>query len=304
MVHTFGILSWLCLCFGSITTAMALAPNSTPRTILVSGAGGQTGQSLFRKLLALPEDFRPIGLVRTEESKAALVESGVPEDSVAVVDVTNLQSVQQLVQQQNPPISAFCICTSAKPAPSGAVDEATGRPIFAFPNGSPEEVDWIGQKNQIDACPKDTHIIVCSTMGGTDKNHPLNALGRITNPDGTMSGGNIVKWKRKAEMYLMKNCANKYTIVHPGGLLNEEGGQRELVLGVDDLMDGTESRTVPRGDVAEVMLQALRHSELYAGRSFDLRAKPVGDGTPTKDFKALIESLQGKNCDYSLGETM
>jgi uncharacterized protein YbjT (DUF2867 family) len=107
-------------------------------------------------------------------------------------------------------------------------------------------------------------------------------------------------------MYLMDQADKKYTIVHPGGLLNEPGGERELVVGVDDdtSYGNTDSRTVPREDVAAVMLDAVQHPDVYAGRSFDLRAKPVGEGTPTTDFVALLDSLQGKNCDYSLGAAM
>ena len=109
----------------------------------------------------------------------------------------------------------------------------------------------------------------------------------------------VLLWKRKAEVYLIESGL-PYTVVHPGGLINEPGGKRELVLGVDDSQEGTESRSVPREDVAEVLLQALLHPE-YRGRSFDLRAKPEGDGEPTADFGALIGSLDGRNCDYSLG---
>jgi uncharacterized protein YbjT (DUF2867 family) len=280
-----------------VGSTMALA---SPRKVVVTGAGGQTGQSLFRKLLALKEEFEPLGLVRSEESKAALVESGVPASRIAVVDVTDAASVKAVAKD----CAAFCICTSAKPSPTGEVMPETGRPIFGFPNGSPELVDWMGQKNQIDACPAGAHVVVCSTMGGTDVNHPLNNLGRTVNEDGSISGGNIVKWKRKSEVYLMSKSDLKYTIIHPGGLLNEPGGERELIVGVDDTTTLTDAQTVPRQDVAEVMLQALRYPESYAGRSFDLRAKPVGDGSTTTNFETLIESLEGKNCDYSLGETM
>jgi len=201
-------------------------------------------------------------------------------------------------------IDAFCICTSAKPAPTGETDDATGRPVFGFPNGDPEIVDYMGQKNQIDACPKGTHVVICSTMGGTDPDQMLNSLGRVVNEDGTTSGGNIVKWKRTAEVYLMDQKDLSYTIVHPGGLVNEPGSEREIVVGVDDSQDGTESRTIPREDVASVMLNAVRYPAKYAARSFDIRAKPVGDGTPTTDFESLLDTLDGKNSDYSLGETM
>jgi uncharacterized protein YbjT (DUF2867 family) len=294
-MHLFALINLTML--GAATTK-GLSSSPSPRKVVVSGAGGQTGQHLFRKMLALPDEFSPTGLVRSEESKKALVESGVPPGTVAVVDVTDADAVKKVAEG----CSAYCICTSAKPVPTGETDKETGRPIFGFPNGSPEEVDWLGQKNQIDACPPGTHVVLCSSMGGTDPNHSLNALGRVTNPDGTTTGGNILLWKRKAEVYLTKSGL-PYTIVHPGGLLNEPGGERELVLGVDDSMEGTDSRTVPREDVAEVMLQALRQPDQYKNRSFDLRARPVGEGKPTTDFEALIKSLGGKNCDYSLGKT-
>merc|ERR1711953_615628 len=89
-------------------------------------------------------------------------------------------------------------------------------------------------------------------MGDTKPDHFLN----------TMGGGNILLWKRKAELYLMKSGL-PYTIIHPGGLLPHfgnklvPGGQRELLVGVNDvLMDNpVESRCIPREDLAEVVVQ-------------------------------------------------
>lgn len=268
------------------------------RRVFVSGAGGQTGGHVFRKLLALP-DFEPVGAVRSEESKAALLETGVPSDSVVVCDVTNFDSCTNAMKG----CDAAVICTSAKPAPSGEVDEDSGRPKFGFPNGQPEQVDWFGQKNQIDAAKavsETTHVVICSSMGGTDPNHPLNNLGKETLEDGTVKGGDILKWKRKAEKYLIDSDL-PYTIVHPGGLLNEPGAERELCLGVDDKNTLTDNNSVPREDVAEVMVQALQNDE-YRGRSFDLVSKPPGDGTVTTEFIALLAVLGGVSCDYSLGE--
>ena len=125
--------------------------------VAVSGAGGQTGQFVFRKLLAL-KDVSPLGIVRTEESRAALLESGVPEESVVVADVTDVAALKSAVAS----CGAFIICTSAKPKPSDQIDEATGRPTFTYPNGSPTDVDWLGQKSQIDAMPSDAHRGVSS----------------------------------------------------------------------------------------------------------------------------------------------
>ncbi len=60
-------------------------------------------------------------------------------------------------------------------------------------------------------------------MGGTQPENFLNTLG----------GGDILKWKRRAEQYLVESGV-PYTIVHPGGLLDDAGCQRQLVLDVDD----------------------------------------------------------------------
>ena len=287
----------------------ALAMERNGRRVLVTGAAGQTGQHIFRKLLANP-GYIPIGTVRSEDSKRALLDgtsgiggpsNSIPPENVVVCDITSENnSVLDSILQG---CDAIMICTSAKPAPTGEVNEETKRPKFGFPNGQPELVDWIGQRNLIDAAKrvnKNMHIIICSSMGGTNPNNSLNNLGKEVTKNGKSSGGDILKWKRKAELYAIKSGC-PYTIVHPGGLLNEPGNQRELCLGVDDRIPGTGNNSVPREDVANVMIAALE-VESYRNRSFDLVSKPVGDGVVTKDYAMLIQSLGGMNCDYNLGE--
>ena len=295
------------------SSASALATD-TPRRVLVTGAAGQTGQHIFRKLLAKP-GYAPIGTVRSEESRQALLAgtagigatdkdaTPIPAESVVICDITNADTsaIDELMND----CDALMICTSAKPAPTGEVNEETKRPIFGFPNGQPELVDWIGQKKLIDAATKakkDVHVVLCGSMGGTNPDNSLNNLGKITKSDGSVTGGDILKWKRKSEVYLINESGCPYTIVHPGGLLNEPGNERELCLGVDDKISGTSNNSVPREDVANVMISALE-DESYRGRSFDLVSKPVGDGVRTKDYGKLLKSLDGKNSDYSLGET-
>ena len=58
--------------------------------------------------------------------------------------------------------------------------------------------------------------------------------------------------------------------------------------------------------VAQVLLAALVHP-CYRDRSFDLRAKPVGDPSTSAtvrlgDFVELCGTLGERNCDYSLGK--
>ena len=83
---------------------------------------------------------------------------------------------------------------------------------------------------------------------------------------------------------LVKNCR-----VHPTHWL------------ISTQVDGEGTNTVPRDDVAETMVQSLRH-EAFRDRSFDLRSKLEGDGDPTSDFSRLLAPLGGRNCDYSLGK--
>lgn len=312
-----------------LLVTMTDALSTAPKKVVVSGAGGQTGKSLFRQLLE-DEDFDPVGLVRTQTSKEALVEVyGESSSSKLVVcDVTDEAAVQAALDWTT--VDSLCICTSGTPGPTGEMTEE-GRPVFGFPEGgNPEIVDWIGQRHQIDvmsqaATASSTNVrqvVVCSSMGGTDPGNALNAFGRTKDPEtGEETGGNILMWKRKSEKYLIEQGDNhsnlKYTIVHPGGLINEPGSQRELIVGVDDdrvSYGGEDSpRTVPRADVARVMMEACRNVDVYGNRSFDLRAyEPANndndDGEKASsvvtDFSKLLDSLEGKNCDYSIGKSM
>lgn len=271
---------------------------SSIRRVLVTGAGGKTGRIVLQKLLEIPDQFVPTGVVRTAASQQSLMkELGIPAERLCVADICDASAIEKAVSQTS--ADALIICTSATPAPTGEMT-AEGRPVFGFPNGQPEEVDWIGQKNQFDAMlkygNKQAHVVICSSMGGTDPENGLNKIGR--QEDG--SGGNILLWKRKAEKYLMDSGLT-YTIVHPGGLLDEAGGKRELVVGVDDEQVETDSRSIPRADVAQILIASLMY-ESYKNRSFDVRSKPEGEGTVTTDFDHLPSKLKGRNCDYSLGK--
>ena len=87
---------------------------------------------------------------------------------------------------------------------------STARPQFKFAaGGTPEEVDWLGAKQQIDAAVDSSQVkqfIFVSSMGGTDPKNFLNTIGR--QPDG--SGGDILLWKRKAERYLINSGRNRW----------------------------------------------------------------------------------------------
>lgn len=243
-------------------------------TVLVTGAGGRTGQIVYKKLKERTEKFVARGLVRTHESKVKIAGA----DDVFVADIRDAESVIPAVQG----IDALIILTSAVPKMKPGFDPSKGgRPEFYFEDGAyPEQVDWLGQKNQIDASKAAgvKQIVLVGSMGGTDLNHPLNSLGN----------GNILVWKRKAEQYLADSGV-PYTIIRAGGL-QEGRGLRELVIGKNDELLQSETRTIARADVAEVCIQALLFVEAKF-KAFDLASKPEGTGTPTTDFKTLFSQV-------------
>jgi len=244
-------------------------------TVLVTGAGGRTGQIVYKKLKEMSDQYVAKGLVRTEESKEKI--GGA--DDVFVGDIRNADSIVPAIEG----VDSLIIVTSAVPKMKPGVDLTKGeRPEFCFEDGAyPEQVDWIGQKNQIDAAKAAgvKHIVLVGSMGGTNPNHPLNSLGN----------GNILIWKRKAEQYLA-NSGLPYTIIRAGGLQDKEGGVRELLVGKDDELLKTDTKSITRADVAEVCIQALQFEEAKF-KAFDLASKPEGTGTPTKDFKALFSQI-------------
>lgn len=203
--------------------------NASGMKVAVTGAGGRTG-SLCMKLLAESADFAPPrGLVRSDKSAAKVKKlvGGDSDDAVEVVigDVSDPSACDALVEG----CDSLVILTSAVPKPKIAsifvavVSKIlpwmdAKRPEFYFPDeGRPELVDWMYQKNQIDAAKKAgvKKVVLVSSMGGTQIDNFLN----------TMGDANILLWKRKAEMYL-KASGLDYTVVHPGGLLDKDGEKR------------------------------------------------------------------------------
>lgn len=91
----------------------------------------------------------------------------------------------------------------------------------------------------------------------------------------------------------------KYTIIHPGGLVDEEGGKRRLAVDVDDGLLTRKVRSIPRADVAALAVGCLGLPTAI-NRSFDVCADPAGEGEPSGDWAALLESLGGRSCDYSI----
>jgi uncharacterized protein YbjT (DUF2867 family) len=249
-----------------------------PLHVLVTGATGRTGCLVAQKLQQRPEQFTVRGFARSDQKLNDLFGTTA---GFFLGDISNPADLKPALEG----CDALVILTSAIPQMK-APPEPGQRPEFVYPEGgTPEQVDYQGQLNQIDAAKAAgvKHIVLVGSMGGTNEQHPLNR----------MANGNILIWKRKAEAYLIASGLD-YTIIRAGGLQDQPGGQRELIVGKDDALlahppDGIPT-SIPRADVAEVAVQALLEPAAH-NKAFDVISKP--EGTPgavvTTDFQALFE---------------
>jgi len=247
------------------------------KKVLVTGATGRTGALVVKKLQEKSADFEVVGLARSEAKVKEIFGSTNGFFFGTIKDKNNIEKAIS-------GCDALVILTSAVPQIKG-IPEPGKRPEFYFAEGeSPEEIDYYGQKNQIDAAKEAgiKHIVLVGSMGGTDENHPLNKI----------ANANILIWKRKAEQYLIDSGIN-YTIVRAGGLLNEPGGKRELLVGKDDRLlknpPDDIPTSIPREDVAELVIRALQIEEAK-NKAFDTISKPPSENVANveNDFVNLF----------------
>ncbi|KAI0564120.1 NAD(P)-binding protein [Gracilaria domingensis] len=242
--------------------------------VILTGAAGRTGRIVFEKLQSDPSNFSVTGLVRNIESASKILPS---TENLVEGDITKPETLEEPFAGKD----ALIILTSAVPriipAPEGTP------PQFKYDeDGMPEFVDWLGAKNQIDTAIRLglRHVIMVGSMGSTDDNNPLNRLGN----------GNILRFKRKAELYLIESGI-PYTIINPAGLSNEPEQERELVVGRnDDLFTVFEKGqcSIPRADVARVVVSALLAPNSKK-KAMDVAARPKGDGSITESPVPLFD---------------
>lgn len=271
--------------------------------VAVTGAGGRTGGLVVKKLVQSGDKFTAVPIVRSQKS-AGKVEStyGLSSGSAKVLDIASADTAAAAAALEG--VDALVIATSAVPEIvklslipvilAKLFKKEGVRPKFIWKEGqTPEQVDWLGQKVQIDAAKAAgvKHVVLIGSMGGTQ---PDNMLNKLVGDD----GGNILQWKRRAEQYLIASGI-PYTIIHPGGLLDQEGGKRRLVVDVDDGLLKRTTRSIPRADVAALAVGCLG-MDSAKNRAFDVCSDPEGEGEPTSDWEALLDALEGRNCDYSI----
>src|SRR5262249_15321202 len=84
------------------------------------------------------------------------------------------------------------------------------------------------------------HFVLVSSIGVTNPDHPINRF------------GNVMAWKLRGEDVL-RGSGLTYTIVRPGGLIDDPGGRKGVRFAQGDPISGR----VTRADTATACIQAL-----------------------------------------------
>jgi uncharacterized protein YbjT (DUF2867 family) len=215
------------------------AVRSTTNTplVLVAGATGGTGQEVVEQALA--NGYRVRALVRDEVKARALFADRV---QYVVGDVRKPHSLGKAVRGVDEVVSAL------------------GSNVQRDPENSPERVDYAGVSALAEAAKAAgvKQFVLVSSMGVTHPGHQLNPMLE-----------NILQWKLKGEDAVRATGIN-YTIIRPGELTNEPGGQRGVRIMQGDQPEAGGS--ISRMDVAAVLVNALGRPELY-----DTTFEIVGD---------------------------
>ena len=238
----------------AFAAAACAGMSKSPQIVLVAGATGQTGQQIVKHLQLGGYHVR--ALVR---------------DPLKVNDQQLGPDTEYVVGDVKDPATMAAAMTGAS-----AVISSIGARGKDGPD-RPEMVDYQGVRNLVDAAKaaKVRQFVLVSSRGVTQADNPLNRM-----------FGNVLVWKLKGEDFL-RASGLAYTIVRPGGLLNEPGGKGDIGFEQGDRkLSGP--GPIPREDVATVCVQALKNPEAKF-RTFEVSGT---DGPPVTNWKAKFASLK------------
>jgi len=235
----------------------ALASGAYGETILVTGATGRMGLDMYKSLKGSSQDVR--ALSRTAEKAKEVLGCDKCDESEGIYlgDVTDKDSLVNALKGADTLVIAV-----------GAHGDE--------PDDVVDKIEWYGVKNQMEALLSDgkkgKRVVLFSSMS-TSKPH-----------------NHVLVDKAKAEKYIIEQGI-PYTIVKPCGLSEDEAGDRELLIGHDDVADASKWFTqgfymVPRADVVSVTTAALL-SPPSDQMHFDMCAKLPGSGP--SDVKKAVE---------------
>ena len=227
--------------------------------VVVAGATGRTGRLVVKHLLV--EGYEVRAMTRSLEKGKRIL----GEDS-------NLVQADVTIPATLPPLLAgadFVISTI------GVSGKGEARP---------EDVDYGGSIALIDASKAAgvKKFIMVTSGGVTWWTHPINWF----------SGG-VLKWKRKAEIYL-RGSGLTHVIIRPnGGLTDQPGNENKIIF---TQTDGFPS-SISREDVAIVCVNALKHKE-SVNKTFEVRNGSDGLVAESIDWVKTFSKMVVKSDNF------
>lgn len=253
----------------------AASPPSGP--VLVTGATGRTGSAAYRLLKSQGVEVRALVRNVTKAQELLGCTACDESDGIYVGDVTSPSTLDAPMSGA----SGLVILTSS---------HADCDNIFhhcSFPHGqSPADVDWKGQRNQIEAFAKS----VAASQIATPMIALVSAMG-TTHVDSPFPGHSAF-YKLNAEAALMSSRI-PFAIVKPCGLVDGAPATRALLVDHDDAMYDMDEPTIARGDVARLLVAALAAPDVIgAGVRFDVCSTAAGAPTADADLVNVLRNAQ------------
>mmetsp|Transcript_4677 Transcript_4677/g.7242 ORF Transcript_4677/g.7242 Transcript_4677/m.7242 type:complete len:286 (-) Transcript_4677:107-964(-) len=192
-------------------------------SVFVAGATGETGRRVVKALLEKGVKVR--AGVRNPEEAPGVVPEGA---DIIKADVKDKKLLAGALGDAN-----VVICASGVNYRKGETKNPLG----------PYSVDWLGTRNLVDVAKEKgvKHFVLVTSLCVSKFFHPLNLFFLI------------LFWKKRAEEYLM-NSGVTYTIIRPGGLINDDDLPNPIVASkADTLFTGR----IPRTKVAQMAVEAV-----------------------------------------------
>ncbi|MCB1623160.1 MAG: SDR family oxidoreductase [Pseudomonadales bacterium] len=227
-----------------------LAPDATPRTVMVIGATGALGRELVSVLRERGDNV--VAMARASSDTAVI--DGLGADKV-VADALDAEQVMTAVGAR--PVDAIisALGTSATDLPERM------NPIKAMIKGPPrmdpdKRPDFIGNRNVIEAARKHkiARFILVSVVGAGDSAEATPLAARKAHSA-------VVPLKTMAEDHL-RGSGLQYTIIRPGGL-GKQPATANAVLVEDPLAFSF----ISRSDLARLTVAAL-HDSTTVGKTY------------------------------------
>ena len=229
--------------------------------VLVTGATGGTGASVVKQLCDAGANVKALS---RDVQKATRFLSGTGVQAIVQGDLFDVEQTREAVQD----CDAIIVCSG----PTSRMD-----PL------SPFKVDFQGMENIIAAASsgKIKKIVLVSSIGADDPLFPLNLFGAV------------LIMKKFGELALQRSNID-YTIIRPGGLLNEErqgsSAVKNVIVGGADTF-GLPPRRAPgsilRSKVAEACIAALTEPSA-SNKIVEMISE---QGAPYKPWNELFEQI-------------